>query len=309
MVVEVLADRQIDSRLDPEGPQLIRRPDARQQQQVRRVIRAGAHDHLTLGAHRLQLVVAQQLDADCPLAVQDDACGERVSQHVDVAARERWMQVRHRRAAAPSVSLRELKPARPLLPGAVVIVGRRDPGVHRRLDARPDQRMHRSAIAHGQRPTDAVVIAFTALVVLRATEVRQHILIAPAGEAHRRPPVVVGAVAAHVDHAVERARAAQHAPPRQKITPISQLRLALAPQPPVRPGLPQLAKRQRHVDHGLAVRRPRLDHRHSNVGILAGPLAHNRQNRRPRSRSRTWLPLCLADPRAEPRGISRSTRC
>jgi hypothetical protein len=50
--------------------------------------------------------------------------------------------------------------------------------------------MHRAAITPRERPAHAVVIALTALVVLRAAEVRQDIL-KPAGQAHRRPPVVV----------------------------------------------------------------------------------------------------------------------
>jgi hypothetical protein len=63
MVVEIPPDRQIQPRLDAQGPQLVGGPDARQQQQVRRVVHPGADDHLALRAHRLQLIVAQDLDA------------------------------------------------------------------------------------------------------------------------------------------------------------------------------------------------------------------------------------------------------
>jgi hypothetical protein len=235
------------------------------------VVGAGADDHFALSAHRLQDVVAQHLDADRPPALQDDPGGQGIGVHLDVSAFGRWVKVRDRCAAAPSVSLCELKPARALLRRPVVIIGGCDPRLHRRLDARPDHRLHRSAIAHAQRPTDAVPIALPALVVLRAAEVGQHILIAPAGKAHRHPPVVVGAVAANVDHAVQRARPPQHAPAWQQVAPVAQFRLALAPQPPVKPALPQLPKRQRHVDDRLVVRGTGLDHGNPNVRILAQP--------------------------------------
>jgi GNAT superfamily N-acetyltransferase len=77
------------------------------------VIGPGADDHLALGAHRLRLVVAQHLDARGALAVEDEARGKGIGEHLDVAALLRRMQVRHRRAAPPAVSLRELNPARP----------------------------------------------------------------------------------------------------------------------------------------------------------------------------------------------------
>ena len=47
-------------------------------------------------------------------------------------------------------------------------------------------------------------------VVLRALEVGQHVVPGPAGIAELAPVVVVGRLAAHVDHAVDRRAAAQH---------------------------------------------------------------------------------------------------
>ena len=67
-----------------------------------------------------------------------------------------------------------------------------------------------------QRAADAVVLRRAALVVLGALEVRQQVVVAPAGLV---PVVVVGAVAADVDHAVHRAGAAEHPAPRQVDAP------------------------------------------------------------------------------------------
>ena len=94
-----------------------------------------------------------------------------------------------------------------------MILGRRQASLDGRIDARPHERMHRPALAHRERPADTVVIALAALVVLRAPEIRQHVLVSPADQAQRGPLVVVRAVAANVDHGVQRARVTQHPPP------------------------------------------------------------------------------------------------
>ena len=62
---------------------------------------------------------------------------------------------------------------------------------------------------HAQRPAVAVVLARAELVVLGALEHRQDVVVAPAGIAEVAPGVVVGAVAADVDHRVRRRAAAE----------------------------------------------------------------------------------------------------
>ena len=121
MVLQVASDRQVELGLDSERPQLIGGSDAREQQQLRRLVCAGAHQHLSLGADGLELVAAEHLDAGGAGAVEDDAERQRVGEDVDVAAGQRRSEVGHRRAAAAAVSLRDLEPADALLGGSVVI--------------------------------------------------------------------------------------------------------------------------------------------------------------------------------------------
>ena len=73
MVLQVLADRQVLADGDPERRELVGRADPREHQQHRRLVRAGGEDHLALGAHRLDDAVADELDADRAVAVEDDA--------------------------------------------------------------------------------------------------------------------------------------------------------------------------------------------------------------------------------------------
>jgi hypothetical protein len=165
MVLEVVPDRQLGPRLDPQRPQLIGGAEAGEQQQLGRVVGARADDDLALAPDLLQLVVSQHLDADRAPALEQDLGGEGIGEHLHVSPLERRTQVRDRRAAAPAVSLGELKPARSFLGRAVVIIARPDPGVHGRIDAGPNEPMHRAALAHRERSADAVVIALAALVV------------------------------------------------------------------------------------------------------------------------------------------------
>ena len=74
------------------------------------------------------------------------------------------------------------------------------------------QLVHRALvllIGHVQRAALAVKAVLELLVVFRAFEQRQHLVIRPAGVAQRSPVVVVPPVAAHVQHGVDGAGAAQ----------------------------------------------------------------------------------------------------
>src|SRR5262249_2165257 len=148
------------------------------------------------------LAVVDDLDADGPRALEHDAVHARVGAHLDVAALDRRAQVGDRRRAAAAVALGDLEAPGALLGGPVVVVVARDADLLAGVDERLDDRVHRAALADAQRAADPVVPVRAALVVLGALEVRQDVLVAPAGVPHRRPAVVVGPVAAHVDHRV-----------------------------------------------------------------------------------------------------------
>ena len=217
------------------------------------MIGAGTDEHFAVGANLLERVAAQDLDTDRAFPVEQHACGERIREHVDVAACHGRVQIGHGRAATPAGALRELKAAHAVLRGAVVILVRLDAGFDRRLDAGIDERVHRAAVADRERPSDTVVIARATLVVLGSLEVREHVLVAPTLETQRRPLVVVEPVAADVDHRVERARAAEHPPAREVRPAAVETGLGLALEIPVDPALEQEPERHRDLDLGIAV--------------------------------------------------------
>ncbi len=147
------------------------------------------------------------------------------------------------------------------------------PACSGRLEHRVDERVHRAAVGHRHRAAGAVVGVLAALVVLRALEVRQHVVVAPALAAGGRPAVVVGAVAADVDHRVDRAAAAEHPAPRQVQAAVAEPGLGLAEQVPVEARLEQRRERGRDVDLRLGVLAAGLEQRHAHVGVLAQPAA------------------------------------
>ena len=65
-------------------------------------------------------------------------------------------------------------------------------------------------VRHAQFASAAMEFVSATVIAFRAFEVGQHLLVAPAGRAQRRPVVVVGALAADVEQAVDGAGAAQH---------------------------------------------------------------------------------------------------
>ena len=65
-----------------------------------------------------------------------------------------------------------------------------------------------------QRPVTAVIVVGAAIAALGPAEIGQQVGVGPAAEAGLRPAVVVAGMAADIDHAVDRGRAAEHAAAR-----------------------------------------------------------------------------------------------
>ncbi len=62
MVTQPAPDGQLVDRRDPDQGQFVRRPDTRQQQDLRALIRAGAEDHLPLGVQLGDLATVVDLN-------------------------------------------------------------------------------------------------------------------------------------------------------------------------------------------------------------------------------------------------------
>jgi hypothetical protein len=107
-----------------------------------------------------------------------------------------------------------------------------------------------------------------ALVVLGAFEVGDQVVEAPSGAARVAPGVVVGPVAADVDHRVRGRRSAQRAAAGKMDAPPVAMRLAAGRVVPVDGAVGERGHSQRNVDVVEGVRRAGLDEQHFDVRVF-----------------------------------------
>ena len=112
--------------------QLRARADARQHQQLRRLQRAGAEQHLAPRLQLLQLAADAHLHADRAPAFEQDARGVGLGHHLQVGAAQVRRQVGLGGAEALAVLVRHLVHAHAFLRGAVEVGVQREAGLLRR---------------------------------------------------------------------------------------------------------------------------------------------------------------------------------
>src|SRR5690349_20629026 len=93
------------------------------------------------------------------------------------------------------------------------------PGLLRGGDKRVVQFVAGAQIGDVERAAGAVIIVRAALLVLGTPEIRQHVVIAPAGAAELPPIVEILPLPADINEAVYRAGAAQHLAARPRDAP------------------------------------------------------------------------------------------
>ncbi len=182
-------------------------------------------------------------------------------------------------APPPAVAGRGLVIADAFLPGAVEIGVGRDAGLDGGGDHRVAQwRPHR--VRHVERSADPVEFVGAALLVLRLFEKRQHVFPIPALAAALAPIVIVGGRAAHIDHAVDRAGAAEDLAARLVEGAAVELRLGLALEHPVDPGVGvRLGVAERDMDPRVAVRAAGFEQQHAIFSGFAEPRRHRAARR------------------------------
>ena len=115
---------------------------------------------------------------------------------------------------------------------------------------------------------------------LAAPEVGQHVGIAPAAIAALRPAVEVEPLAAIVDVAVDRARAAQRLAARRGDAPAAGPFAGLGGVEPVHRRIDQrVHEAGRDMDEGMPVARPRLEHADRRLAVLAEPVGEHAAGR------------------------------
>ena len=210
MIVEIVADaRQVGDHRDAERAQMLGRPEPGQLQKLRRVECAAGDQDLGVGACRLGRAAGEIFDAGRLAPVEQDARRQRLRHHMQVGALARRLEIGRRGRGAHAAAHGGLVEARALLGRAVEIVVARIAALLRGLDEGLGERMPVAHVGDAKRPARAVVVVGAALVVLGHAEVRQHVLMAPAGVAELAPMVEVLGLAADVDQAVDRARSAE----------------------------------------------------------------------------------------------------
>ena len=222
------------------------------------------------------------LDADGAAALAAHPPGQRAGAHGQVRPAPGRIQVRARRAPATSAPDRHVHRREPLLLVAVHVDGERIAGLAPRLDEGLVKGIATGAGRDVQRSVAAPVVVGAARAGFGALEIGQDVRVVPAGQPALRPAVVVAGVAAHVRHAVDRGRAAEHPAARAVDAPAVHVRFGLAPVTPVVAlALERIRERRRHMQlpGPRVVDRPRLEQQHAYVRILAQPVGEDAAGR------------------------------
>ena len=167
--------------------------------------------------------------------------------------------------------------------------------------------MRRRQVLDVERAAGAVPGVGAALVVLGPLEVGQHLGPGPAGVARGRPVVVVARLAAHVDHGVDRARAAEHLAARLVAAAAVQPRLRHGLEGPVGGAvLRQHGEPGRAVDQHALVDRAGLEQADRDRGVFAQPAGEHAARRAAADDDVVELPLPRCPCRSSPHRLSRS---
>ncbi len=252
MVLQILADPgRVDQHRNPIFAQQFGRPDAGQLQQLGGIDRAAAQDHFARRAHGLSDAVADELDPDGLLALEQHLGGQGVGFHPQIGAAHHRMQIGHGGRAALAVLDRQLIVADALLVGPVDVGIAGNAGLFTGVDHGVGDLVglgHVRDVEWAANPVPAFATA--TLLVLGAEKIGLHVRPGPSLAAQLAPVVVVGMLAADIEQAVDRGRAAQDLAARPHMHPPAGAGIGLGGIEPIDLGILQrLGIAHRHVDH------------------------------------------------------------
>src|SRR6266403_71597 len=184
--------------------------DAGKHQQLRALKRAGGKDHFAAGADLPDILALAVLDADRALALEQDAGGLRLGLDAQIRARcHEWMDVAACRAPALAVVLGDLVGAEAFLLLGVEVFANPELRLARGLQIDLPHRIVGAQPGDMERAALAVILAVEFGIIFGAFEVGQHVGVGPAGVAKRRPLIIIAAMAADIDHRVDRGGTAE----------------------------------------------------------------------------------------------------
>lgn len=244
--------------------------DAGQLQPARRLERTGAENELARRIEAPNVAIDHGLDADGPPAFEQHADDPRVGEHRQVGAGSHGRQEGDGGALPHPVPDRVAQVRNAFVIEAIEVVAALEAQARTGGDRGLGQLAALAMGRHLERPAGTAQLVGAECVVLDRLEALRDLGPAPADSALRGPLVVVLRMAAHVDHAVDRARAAQHLPARPDLLSppfacvgrhrgvVGMLRVR-----------EQLAEALGHGDQGAAVLGAGFDQQHPMGGVLA----------------------------------------
>ncbi len=204
---------QVADRRDAQHLEIVGGTDARQHEQLRRVHRAAAHDHLARSMRGHRFPTAPVAHAGGAGSIEDDPFAQRTSFHREVGPVEDRFQIGRSRTPSTGVADGELVPPETFLLGAVEIWVGRVAGLNPRRHEGVEQVVVMGGIANRQRPVRPVIRIAAAHIALRPLEVGQDIGIGPPRQAELAPVVVIARMSADIDHAIDERRSAERLAP------------------------------------------------------------------------------------------------
>ena len=155
------------------GFELLRRPDARQQQHLRRIERAARKDDFARGERLHEPPILLVLNADAAMALEQQTRSQRMRLDAQIRPRHRRTQIARRSARAMPFVRIEVWRAEAFGLGRMKIIEVPDSRVSQRSRSARINEVIRHMTRSGERPGVPVISRRAAPVRLRAIEVRQ----------------------------------------------------------------------------------------------------------------------------------------
>ncbi len=285
VVLEILADPlELVGHGDTVRRQVFGVADAGQLQHLGRLRGAAAQQHLGVGIGDLVFLglALHIFDPDRAALFDDDAgrTGLDGRGQVRALAQDR-AQIAGRGAPALAIADGQLVRAETLLLETVEVLGelvtRLGPGA----DEAGKDRAGRRGLGDIERPLAAMIGVGPALEGLGAFEIGQHLGIGPAPQPHLAPLVIVAGMAADIDHAIDRGRAAPALAARPPQLAVFQIGFRLGPEAPVIGPLigQQRAHARGHLDQDRVVLAAGFQQQHLDLGIGGQPVGQHAAGR------------------------------
>ena len=261
--------------------ELVRRADAGEHQDMRRIERAARQNDFPARRHPPVLSAATVADTHGAAVFDHDAVDVGLGLELEVGPGQSRPQERVRRAPAPSVVDILLHAADAHIVAAVEIVKPRQPDFPGGLHDRLDHRVPVGASSDTQRAPAAPAGALPALPGFAAVEIGKNVGVRPSRQTGLRPAVVVRGVTPYIGHGVYRGAPADDPGANAFQDAAVGLRFGLGViTPVVMPLVDELLHpHQRHLDPRVVVHAAGLEHQNPDIGILGQPVGQHATRR------------------------------